>query len=332
MLKQNMQYPDIAQLRKPLEIDSSAPVGNNFARGLTYLLRYAGCTTDYVTVMGDIGEAFTMGGTEYDDRLTGGYADLGWWQFDRWHIISRLPFLSWVNGVELHHFDVDFGGVAPDPAKSYARLFQKTVCHEITQGKVLLACWDFCHVVTGYDTGKPPLLGWDLTGDDAVNKRMSDYPCAITTYGSPCEAMDRSYADRMALRHAVELGHGGVKCGLWVTGPAAWKGWEEHLLHRNTEFFWHGSIIWGLKKHRSAAVQYLESMALRHSEAVPLRLREAAEIYRQQLEVINQMVVSPELGKPGKEQAELADLIRQAAALDLEAISSIEAAVSLLPE
>jgi hypothetical protein len=125
-------------LENPVEMDLSTPVGNNFARGLAILLRHAGCETDYVTVMGDIGEAFIMPGTEYDDKLTGGYADLGWWPLDRWHIVSRLQFLSWVNGVGLHHHDVDFGGIGSDPAKSYSKLFQSTVYNEITHGRTLL--------------------------------------------------------------------------------------------------------------------------------------------------------------------------------------------------
>jgi len=331
-MKLNNQYPDTAQVGNPVEIDPSIPNGNNFARGLAILLRHAGCKTDYVTVMGDVGEAFLMSGTEYDDKLTGGYADLGWWALDRWHIVSRLPFLSWVNGVELHHHDVDFGGIGPDPAKSYAKLFQATVCNEITHGRLLLACWDGCHVITGYDGEKPPLVGWCLFGDKPESMRMRDYPCAITTYGSECEAMDRLYADQMALQHAVDLGRGRVKCGLWVTGPSAWKGWEDHLINRTTVGYWHNSIKWnGLKNNRDAAVKYLENMALRQSDAVANCLREAAEIYRQQLEVIGCMPDFDE-NLVGKEQNELAGLIRTAAGLDLEAVERIEVAVSLLLE
>ena len=235
MLTQNIQYPDTAQLEKPIEIDPSTPVGNNFARGLAILLRHAGCETDYVTVMGDFGQAFILQGTEYDSKLTGGYADLGWWPLDRWNMVNRLHFLSWVNGMGLHHHDVDFSGIGPDPAKSYGMLFQTTVCHEITQGRALLAYWDGCHLVTGYDTEKPPLLGWCLFGYKPENMRMSDYPCAITTYGSRCVKLDRQVADYQALRYAINLGRGEVRFGLWVTGPAAWKGWEEHLLRRSTE-------------------------------------------------------------------------------------------------
>jgi hypothetical protein len=332
MLKQKIQYPDAAQVENLVGLVQSTLNGNNFAKGLEILLRHAGCQTDYGTVMGDTGEAFLMAGTEYDPELTGGYADLGWWALDRWHIVSRLPFLSWVNGVELHHHDVDFSGVGPDPSISYARLFQATVCEEITHGRVLLACWDGCHLVTGYDTGKPPLLGWCLFGEKPEITRMSDYPCAVTTYGSACEAMDRSYADRMALRHAVDLGRGGVKNGLWVTGPLAWKGWEDHLVERSTFGYWHNSIKWnGLKTTRNAAAQYLESMALRHAGPVADYLRIAADIYRQQLEVVGRM---PDFDEKmiGKEQTGLVDLIRIAAALDLEAIEKIETAIPLLPE
>jgi len=330
MLKQASQHPGTAQVVKPVDIDPSIANGNNFARGLTILLRHAGCETDYLTVMGDLGEAFILSGTEYDSKLIGGYADLGWWPLDRWHIASRLPFLAWVNGVALSHRDVDFSGVAPDPAAAYARLFQAMVCREINADRALLACWDGCHVITSYDTQSPPLLGWCLFGDKPEQMRMNDYPCAITTYGARSEVMDRAYADMQALSHAVDLGRGMVKYGLWVTGPLAWQGWKENLLRRQTEHFWHGNVKGLLEVARRAAIRYLEVMAARHAVGVAEKLYQAAGIYGKQLEVLESMLTGPEISRPGKEQADLADRINQAAMLDLEAVDSLQAAVGLM--
>lgn len=329
-MKKSIQYPDTAELAHPLETDQTAPVGVNFAKGLAMMLSQAGCRTDYVTVMGDLGQAFIMQGCEYDESLTGGYRDLGWWPLDRWHFFSRLQFISKVNGVELKVHNVDFSGIGSDPENDYIKLFKTDVCEEITHGRALLAFWDLCHVVTGYDTGKPPLLGWDLSGDKAVNNRMSNYPCAIVTYGSKYAAMERGNADREALRYAVDLGHGSAKEGLWVTGSSAWKAWEDWLLNSSMEHWRHSSINQHLREQREAAACYLDAMALRHSKTVSECLRETAETYRRQFEVICRMDTnSDEITIPGEKQSELAELIRIAAILDLEAICGLETALSL---
>ena len=103
----NSGSPDSIQLAESVEMDTLTDYGNSFARGVAVLLRHAGCQTDYATVMGDLGQAFILQGAEYDKELTGGYADLGWWPLDGWHVVSQLPFLSLANGLELDSQAID---------------------------------------------------------------------------------------------------------------------------------------------------------------------------------------------------------------------------------
>ncbi len=249
VLKINPQISS-TKLKRTVEVNPHKTFGNSFARGLTTLLNHAGCNSDYVSIMGDIGQAFILQGSEYNENLTGGYADLGWWPLDRWHIVSRLNHLSKVYGLELIDKDVDFSEIIPDPEKGYKKHFESIVRREIDLDKPLLSFWHGCFVVTGYDTETPPLLGWCLQGKEAGNQRADNYPSAILTYGKKNKPMNRIQADKEAIQYAVDLIRNGcVKKGLWVSGPLAWKGWEDNLLKRGKEMEsrWHANIRMQLK-------------------------------------------------------------------------------------
>ena len=327
-------YPTEAQLQTPVQADGQTETGNSFGRGLAILLRHAGCQTDYPTVMGDLGQAFVTQGAEYDEALTGGYADVGWWPLDLWQMEGRLAFLADAAGCELTCQRVDFSEISPDPEAGYGKHFEETVRTEIADGKPLLSVWTCGFVVTGYDGGDPPLLGWCLAAGQAESMRADDYPASLYTYAGRFDPMERREADRAALAHAVDLGRGTAPTrGLWVTGPRAWKGWQDHLLKAgaNTQSRWHANMRLQLVASRRCALDYLAAMARRRGEEASRHLRDAIEVYGLQIECLTKMMIDhEEIVDPGRGREALAASIREAAGLDARAIGALERAVAAM--
>ena len=326
----------IEALAAHLQSDSEHLPGNSTVRGLALLLRDAGCDTDYPTVMGDIGQAFIIQGAQYADNLTDGEPDIGWWPLDRWHIEGRLPALSEMYGCALEYRGTDPDTVRADPAGSYHRLFEPTVRTEIAAERPLMAFWSDPLLVTGHDSIEPPLTGWCLWGNDPEpqDSRLNHYPYAICTYAGRSEPMNRLDADVVALRHAVDLGRGRVAApGRWVTGPPAWESWERHVLERaaDSQARWHANMRGQLLVNRRCAIPYLNALAPRHDEGVAEHLREAVDMYRQQIDVVESMDISHEaIVDPGRGRSELASAIRDAATLDALAIDALERAVQAM--
>ena len=324
-------FPDAAQLSAPIEADAVDQTGNSLARGLAIILRHAGCDLDYPAVMGYTGQAFATQGTIYDPDQTGGYADIGWWPLDLFHMESRLPFLSEVSGRVLTMKWADFDAVSPDPKGYYRTHFENTVRSEIAAGRPALSVWHAAFVVTGYDTGEPPLQGWCVAAGEAEHMRADDYPKAIYTYGEPRAPLDRGDADRQALGHAVALGRGTAPAkGLWVTGPGAWQGWRDRLIAKGSDgpHFWHANQRMQLVAWRRCAIEYLEAMRHRHDSSVATHLADAVATYEHQIECLSSMRITPEaIVDPGDGRQAMADLIEQAAALDAQAIDALEKAV-----
>ena len=319
-----------------LKTDTNNEVMNSFAHGLAFLLRQAGCDTDYTTAMGDLGQAFVIQGVEYDEALTGGYADIGWWPLDRWQIEERMGFLSDVNGCALYHYKTDFDSVITNPAGTYRKHFESAIQHEVIEGRSPLVLWDTCYAVAGYDTSEPPLLVWCLVRSQKEPQimRIKHYPCAICMYGNRFEPMDRLTADAEALAHAVRLGHGiTAESGTWRSGEVVWKSWEKYLMKNadKTEARWHANVRLNLLVNRRAAIIYLQDMICRHGSDTGTHLHAAIDCYHRQLEYVEAMNTEhAAIIDPGTDREKLASLIRDAAKLDAEAIDALESAVRIM--
>ena len=336
-LKRAMNSGDCCSVPATAQIEGVAPdpieqTGSSFGRGLAMMLRHAGCDVDYNTVMGDIGQAFATQGTTYDPDLTGGYADIGWWPLDLFHMEDRLPHLSRVNGRTITCQWADFPEVAKDPRAFYEEHFKSSVQAEIMAGRPVLSVWHGAVLVTAYDTEDPPLQGWCVQAGKAEYMRVDDYPKAIYTYGDHFDPMNRMQADRSALEHAIALGRGTARTeGLWVLGEAAWKGWEDHLIQRKgeTPHYWHANQRKQLLSWRQSAVAFLDEMSRRHDSSVSAHLSDAIRAYEEQIDCLKSMVVTKEAivdSEAGR--AELAARIRKSAALDMKAIDALVPALA----
>jgi len=314
--------------------DAEERTGNSLGRGLAVLLRHAGCETDYPTVMGDTGQAFVTQGVVYDDSLSGGYADVGWWPLELWHMESRLPFLSDVSGCALYCQRLDFGEVSSNPGAAYRKHFEGTVQAEIAAERPLISLWTCAFVVTGYDSGEPQLKGWCLAAGKAEHMRADDLPSTIYTYGERSEPMDRRDVDRLALRHAIDLARGEAPTqGLWVTGPRAWKGWEDHLMQRgaDTQARWHANMRMQHRAWRRCAIAYLAAMQVREEPDVSAHLQSAIDHYKRQIDVLSAMEISTETiveSQSGREA--LAQRIREATEVDARAVEALAQALAAM--
>ncbi len=300
--------------------------GHEFARGLEVVLAYAGRPVDYPTLMGDLGLAFVLQASDQAPRYAGAL-DVGWWPLDAACVPTYLEFVGRTVGRRIQYLHLTPKSPAETP-QAYRKQVQPRAEAALRQGEPFLVDYDFWHVVTGYDAGEPPLLGFCPAGPRAEPERLSSYPGAYVFLGKEVPKLDRRAADREALRHAVALGRDQVPMpGGYLTGQKAFALWASTL--RDTEHSgqarWHWNTVGRLTDNRASAVTYLRAMAPRHPAAAP-HLQAAAAQYEQtqaQLKAADWSEAAL-LSKEGREQ--LARLVEEIARGEAGAVEELEQA------
>jgi hypothetical protein len=212
----------IAQPALVLKGVSHREGGNSYAVGLEAALRYCQTPADYDTIMGDTGQAFILQAEE-GSPIVNGSVDVGWWPLAAWGTKARVGFLGQTMGRTIRVVEGNGDAFRADPAAHYDRYFAHEVQASLAEGRPVLTEQDFCFVIVGYDGQRPPLLGdWALNTKNQLT-RDPDYPWGLIVLGEKTKALDRTVADRDALRHAIALGHDGVG----VEVPAWWEEWRQ---------------------------------------------------------------------------------------------------------
>lgn len=304
--------------------------GNEFVRGLEILLSQAGSPTDYHTLMGDLGLAFILQATDQGSVIDGAL-DVGWWPLDPACLPTYLDFAGHAAGRRIRYIggmDAYWAGVGAEPPPT-----PPDMRASIAAGRPVLAnhgCWK---VVTAYDTGKPPLLGFCPRGADTTPQRLTDRAWAFSFVGEPTAPLPREQADSQALAHAVALGRDEVPMpDGFVTGQKAFALWARTLrdLEHLGQARWHANTLNHLILNRESAVVYLERMALRHPAPVSSHLQVAAGVYRKVIEEMRGGDLSEAAIASADGRERLAKLVEGAAAMELQAVDALQKAAEAL--
>ncbi len=302
--------------------------GNEFARGLEVILNHAGTPVDYDTLMGDLGLAFIMQASDEVPRY-GGALDVGWWPLDPACIPTYLDFVSRTVGRRVDSIGLQPASPAQLP-RAYREKVQPRVEAALRSGRPFLANHDFWKVITGYDRGDPPLLGFCPCTTGTEPERLPGYAWSFAFLGESMPRMDRGTADLEALEHALVLARDEVPMpGGFVTGQKAFALWArtlrdgEHL----GEARWHANSVGHLAINRASAVAYLRAMAARQREAAS-HLEAAADLYEQVLDKLKMANTSTAalMSRSGRE--DLAALVEEIARIEVRAVGEIEKAVA----
>jgi hypothetical protein len=324
--------------------------GHRLARGLETILDYLGEGTDYDTIMGDSGQAFIMQGEENSVNLINGAVDVGWWPLHPLAFI-HLDFLEKTVGRELLDvYPVVFG--QEDISGYYEQWFKPMVESSIAENRPLLA-WivSSWFVITGYDDGKPPLIGeCSVEGDVKISRILDGWPYTLLVPGEPVELIDRKEADLEALRYAIALHHDEV-LGIdvrylgnyqlrdaerfskyWRTGLKAFTAWVECLRDADHPgpFYYHSNVLNYLYICRSSAIRYLETMKERHPQDVGNYLGGAVERYKEVLELIEPFEWNAEIMSSAKGRQTLINRINAIVDLESQSADALEKVVKLL--
>jgi len=309
---------------------------NRFPSTYHLVLSCCGIACDYHTVAGDTGLAFIL---QADSLHTAWGAkrkelDIGFWPVDQWGAILRLDFLGRVYGRTFQAMLENEEDYGLDEAQHFRKYFQAAVVRSLREGSPVLALEGDMYVVTGFDSGNPPLLGQVSCSEVAQVKRLGRYPWSVIVLGETVAPMDRVKADSESVEFAVRLHydqHGSDLPGK-SSGKASFALWARLL--RDTEAcgpnFYHANVVGHLKRARASAPPYLRQMALRHGQAAAGRLRAAADVYDEILE-------KPAMADTGKGafsraagREKLAGLVDEMAALEAKAVGQLELAVKAM--
>ena len=313
---------------------------NSYARGLEIVLSHVGAQADYDTIMGDTGMAFI---TQAEDGgpLIDGAVDVGWWPLGSWGVRMRLDFLGRVVGREiLQGPPSDIESFRADPAQYYRERLAPLVRASIDAGKPVMGERAPCQIVSGYDSGEPPIFGACALDPEGNVGRLEEYPWDLILLGDATAKMAREQADLEALQHAVALWRDTPQAtvpAFWfqwdtirgrTTGRKSFALWEKAL--RDTEYLgearWHANMCLHLGINRRSAVAYLRTVAARHPD-VAARLNAAADHYERELAELVKADCSPEAMESEDGRERLARLTGKLAEIEAQAIAEIEKAL-----
>jgi len=304
--------------------------GNEFVRGLEILLAQADSPTDYHTLMGDLGVAFILQATDQGSVIDGAL-DVGWWPLDPACLSTYLDFAGHAAGRRIRYIggmDAYWAGVGAEPPPT-----PPDVRASIAVGRAVLANHGFWKVVTSYDTGKPPLLGFCPRGADTTAQRLTDRAWAFSFVGEPISPLPREQADAQALAHAVALGRDEVPMpDGFVTGQKAFALWARTLrdLEHLGQARWHANTLNHLILNRASAVTYLERMALRHPGPVSTHLQAAAGVYQKVLDQLRDGDVSDTALGSAEGRERLAAMVEGVAAMEQQAVDELQKAAEAM--
>ena len=134
---------------------------NRLTAALHLALAYCGAQCDYDGVAGDSGMAFILQ-ADTQHGAHGGDApilDLGWWPIDDYGAMLRLDFLRRVYGIPLRPIPEQEREYLKDEAKYFQTYHLPEVRRSLQAGRPLIGIEHDIWLITGYDGGKPPVLG-----------------------------------------------------------------------------------------------------------------------------------------------------------------------------
>jgi hypothetical protein len=308
--------------------------GNQFARGLEVLLTHAKVPVDYDMLMGDLGVAFTIQASE-KGAIIDGALDVGWWPLDPSCLPAYLDFVGGTVGRRIAYvsWPVEVPG---GPAAAYREKHQALVEGLIASGKPVLAKNSFWwKVVTEFDRGEPPLLGFCAAAPGNAPERLPEYPWAIPYLGEPVPRLDRAKADLQTLRHAIALGRDEVAMPEgYVTGQKAFALWARML--RDVDHLgqtrWHANVILHYSVNRPSAVACLTTMAARHPGEPAAHLNAAAELYRTAIAELKTANLRGNAMQTKNGREALALLAEKVAGTEAQAVVEMEKALAAMGE
>ena len=265
------------------------PSTTEFGNGLAIVLGHVGERIDYTTLMGDLGLAFILQASE-TDAVIDGAPDAGWWPLSPECLPTLLSHLEPVVGRSIAVYAVDYEVFRQDPAAAYRQSLELPLKQSIATGRPVLANHGFWKLITGYDTEDPPLIGYCPSAQRPEPSERIPYPWMLVTVGEQTDRLSRAAADIRVLQLAVSLGGDAIEMPRgYRTGQQAFAVWAKSLrdtVHKG-EPRWHANVIGHLHRYRTCASDYLESMAQRHSPEVATHLTAAAELYREEIAVLD---------------------------------------------
>jgi len=325
---------------------------NGYARGLELILGYLGHDVDYITIMGDMGQAFITQGEENSINRFDGAVDVGWWPLEPLGIV-RFNFLERTVGREIQDVKVPPNEPKKDPVTSYRQWFEPVVVSSLEDNIPCLArvgsSW---YVVTGYDDHEEaPLIGMCPNTERGaeticrIEERMPPY--VVLAVGETVPTVDRTTADYEALKFAIAL-HRDQVLGIdmeyageyplrradelgkyWRTGLKSFSSWIDCLddTDHPGEPRWYSNIKGWLVRNRKTAVRYLTAMQKRHSKTIADHLESAIQEYEAVIEETENIDTSREavLSAPGRRK--MTSTVERIANLESQAAGELQKAM-----
>jgi len=306
---------------------------NNYVRGLGLILNYLGQKVDYITMIGDTGQAFIMQGEERN-RINGA-VDIGWWPLEPMTLI-RLNFLGKTAGWEIKEIC--------SPETENKNWFEPIIYESLSNQKPCIAF--FCpnqYIITGIDDQIYPLLGICPNVKQGLEKiqriEESTLPFRLLVLGEKQKQLDRLVADLESLTYAVSLHQEKVllpenpytKWG-WHTGRETYMIWIRCLedFEHIGEGRWHDNAFWHLEWNRKIAIMYLREMQKRYDGEVIDIIESACQKWEALIGEIQKADTSDTNIRSKQGRLDLIQVIRKALTLEEEAFQEITKAVIIL--
>ena len=306
---------------------------NWFGSGLSILQKSAGISSDYDTIMGDLGLAFIMQASD-EVPVIDGALDVGWWPL-AWDCLPELlKSYSQSAGIKINWLGDSYEKYKANPKKYYQKKLQNGVQQSIASGQPVLINHAFWKVVTAYDNkNEPPLSGFCPGGEDTKAVKFSKYPIFAVTLSDKISPISREKADIEALKRAIALGRDLIPMPYnYLTGQKAFALWIKTL--RDTKNLgqarYHANVVYNLKINRRSAIIFLKNMVKRSLKETAAHLNEAIDIYKKVLAKLKTANTSKEAlidSKAGR--AKLAKLAEQIARLEKQAVNELEKALNV---
>jgi hypothetical protein len=331
---------------------------NGLVRGLELILRRAGRDVDYVTMMGDVGQAFIAQGEENSANTIDGAVDVGWWPLEPLCAV-RLNFLERTVGQQIRDVKVparDIEGMRKDRMAYYKKHFEPVILSSLNnQTPCVGHSSSDMFIVTGSDDADHPLMGMcpnTLEGEESISRLDVPLPpYVLWTIGGPVPAISREQADTEALRYAIAL-HRDQVLGAgaqfsdayplrhaedykgyrtqWCTGQRSFASWIaclEDTSHLGPSY-WHNNVRSQLESNRGTAVRYLRDMQKRHPGDFAAYLENAVTKYEAVIAATRSADIRDAAIKTKQGRQKLIAAISEMANLEDQAVAELEKALA----
>lgn len=308
---------------------------DGYAAAFCMMLGYLGKQVDYQTILGDSGMAFIL----QADALHKPHGanvrqlDIGWWPLDSWGLQLRLGFLGKVYGIPVETLPTFYAEYREDPVRHYHTYHETAIIDSLQAGHPVIGTLGGyeIHLIVGYDTGNPRLLGQLSCLDHLDVQRLSHLPFEVFVPGEPVPRMDRNEADKQAIEFAVAQGRDEVDLAHLPgksSGRRSWTLWlaqlaDEDLAGPN---FYHANVLGHLCHRRPDAAGYLRAMSSRANTSAGERLLNAGDLYDHVAATLQRADVNEGVFRTVEGRLRLMDIIRTARDLEESAIDKLEEA------